>query len=218
MKNFGWLLCGLVFCSTLQAEEVSLDFLPGEVGEADFQSLAGQSPFTRALNLSDSLILTGIALVDNEQVATLINKETNESYVVSSQLNSQGWKMVELQSDEDLEKVAAKVAVDGGEVVTIRYGDSQLKPGESKPGAGSGEGGQIRGDGRGDGKGKGKGDGARRGPPTEIREKMQQLSEEQRNQLFTKMREFREKNPDVPREQMGEMMGTMMDRMIQQQR
>lgn len=214
MKNFGWLLSGLVFLGTLQAEEVPLEFLPGAVGESDFQSLNGQSPFTRALNLSDSLILTGIALVDDEQVATLINKETNESYVVSSQLNSQGWKMVELQSDEDLEKVAAKVAVDGGEVVTIRYAEWQLKPGDSKPGAGNGEGGQIRGD----GKGKGKGDGGRKGPPSEVREKMQKLSEEQRNQLFTRMREFREKNPDVPREQMGQMMSTMMDRMLQQQR
>ena len=44
--------------------------------------------------------------------------------------------MVELKADADLEKVAAKVAIEGGEVVTVRYSDWQLKPGESKPGAG----------------------------------------------------------------------------------
>ncbi|MDF1823227.1 MAG: hypothetical protein P1U68_01210 [Verrucomicrobiales bacterium] len=161
--------------------------------------------------MSDSLILTGIARVDDDQVATLINKETKESYVVSSQLNSQGWKMVELKSDEDLEKVAAKVSVDGGEVVTVRYAEWQLKPGESKPGAGS------RGDGRerGDGKGKGKGDGKGRGPSPEVREKMMSLSEDQRDKLFSKMREFREKNPDVPREEMGKMMSGMLDKMLQ---
>lgn len=202
----GVLLVGLGI-NVLAAED---GFLPTQVGESDFQSLSGQSPFTRALNLSDSLILTGIATVENEQVATLINKETNESYVVSSQLNSQGWKMVELNSDDDLEKVAAKVSVDGGEVVTVRYAEWQLKPGDSKPGAGTGEGGKMKGD------GKGKGDGQRRGPPSDMREKMQKLSEEQRNQLFTKMREFREKNPDLPREEMGKMMGSMMDRMLQQ--
>ncbi|MEM6279114.1 MAG: hypothetical protein AAF733_06520 [Verrucomicrobiota bacterium] len=213
MRALRWIFCTFALVGIGQAEDISSDFLPGKVAESDFRALAGQSPFTRALNLSDSLILTGIALVDDEQVATLINKETNESYVVSSQLNSQGWKMVELQSDEDLEKVAAKVAVDGGEVVTIRYAEWQLKPGESKPGAGAAEETQLRGD----GKGKGKGDGQRRGPPAEIREKMQKLSEAQRNQLFTKMREFREKNPEVPREEMGRMMSGMMDRMLQQQ-
>ncbi|MDF1658405.1 MAG: hypothetical protein P1U58_12395 [Verrucomicrobiales bacterium] len=212
IKSVGWIVCGILFFSYLEAEEARDNgFLPSGVEETDFQSLAGQSPFSRALNLSDSLILTGIATVENEQVATLINKDTKESYVVSSKLNSQGWKMVELQSDEDLEKVAAKVSVDGGEVVTVRYAEWQLKPGESKPGAGTAESGSMRGD----GKGKGKGDG-RRGPPQEMREKMQKLSEEQRNQLFTKMREFREKNPDVPREEMGKMMSGMMDRMMQQ--
>jgi len=108
-----------------------------------------------------------------------------------------------------LEKVAAKVSVDGGEVVTIRYAEWQLKPGESKPGAGSAEGGQMRGD------GKGKGDGERRGPPSEIREKMGKLSEEQRRQLFSKMGEMREKNPDLSREDMGKMMSGMMDKMLQ---
>jgi hypothetical protein len=208
INSVRWIVCSLLVFSWGKAEESADGFLPAEVGEADFQSLAGQSPFTRALNLSDSLILTGIATVDNEQVATLINKETKESYVVSSQLNSQGWKMVELKSDADLEKVAAKVAVDGGEVVTIRYAEWQLKPGESKPGAGPGEGGQMRGD--------GKGDGQRRGPPPEMREKMSRLSEEQRGKLFEKMREIREKNPDMPREEMGKMMSGMMDRMLQQ--
>lgn len=210
MKKSRWIVLVFLTLASLEAED---SFLPGSIGEGDFQALAGQSPFSRALDLSDSLILTGIARVDDEQVATLINKETKESYVVSSQLNSQGWKMVELKSDEDLEKVAAKVSVDGGEVVTVRYAEWQLKPGESKPGAGPSEGGQMRGD----GKGKGKGDGKGRGPSPDMREKMQKLSEAQRDQIFTKMREFREKNPDVPREEMGKMMSGMMDRMLKNQ-
>lgn len=198
----------------LSAEDERPGFLPASVEAGDFAILTGgQSPFSRALNLSDSLILTGIATLDEERVATLMNKETKETFVVSSTLNSQGWKMVELKEDGDLEKVAAKVAVDGGEVVTVRYSEWQLKPGESKPGAGPSEGGRSSEGMRGR-FGKGKGDGFR-GPPPEFREKMSRLSEEQRTKLFEKMRAFREKNPDTPREDMGRMMMQTMDKMLE---
>ncbi len=197
-------------CAALSpGEEGVSDFVPSPVAETDFRSLTGQSPFTRSINLSDSLILTGIATVNEDQVATLLNKETKETFVVSGKTNAQGWKMVELNANPDLEKVAAKVAVEGGEVVTVRYGEWQLKPGEAKPGAGSGEGGAIQRDGR-----KG-GPSGRRGPPPEMREKMMKLTEEQRGQLFMKMREMREKNPDMPREEMGKVMMQTMDRMLQ---
>lgn len=208
MRNlFGLLTWLLLPLSMAEGKDL---FVPTPVAKTDFSSLTEQSPFTRSINLSDSLILTGMAMVDDEQVATLLNKETKETYVVSSKLNSQGWKMVEVSANEDLEKVAAKVSVDGGEVVTVRYGEWQLKPGEAKPGAGSSEGGGIRpGEGR-----KGGGDG-RRGPPPEMREKMAQLSEEQRGKLFQKMMEMREKNPEMPREERGKIMMEMMNKMIQ---
>lgn len=180
--------------------------LPTAAVPADFASLQGSSPFSRTLSLSDSLILTGIATVDDEQVATLLNKETKETYVVSSRLNSQGWKMVELQADSDLEKVAAKVAIAGGEVVTVRYAEWQLKPGESKPGAGTGEGGQVR-----DGERRRFGDGG--GPPPEIREKMEKLTEEQRTKLFTKMAEMREKHPEMSRDEGREKFHELLDKM-----
>ncbi|MEX2579883.1 MAG: hypothetical protein WD342_12565 [Verrucomicrobiales bacterium] len=189
------------------AEEAKESFLPQPVSGKDFAALEEQSPFTRTLNLSDSLILTGVATVDDERVATLLNKETKESFVVSSTLNAQGWKMVELKSDADLEKVAAKVSVDGGEVVTVRYGVSQLKPGESKPGAGRGEESE-----RGDGEGRGSRF-RHRGPSPEMREKMSQLSEEHRQLLFRKMREMSEKNPDMSREERGKMFGQMVERL-----
>lgn len=182
--------------------------LPTAAVAADFASLQSASPFSRTLSLSDSLILTGIATVNDEQVATLLNKETKETYVVSSRLNSQGWKMVELQTDSDLEKVAAKVAIAGGEVVTVRYAEWQLKPGESKPGAGTGEGGQVR-----DGERRRFGDGG--GPPPEIREKMEKLTEEQRTKLFTKMAELREKHPEMSRDEGREKFHEMLDKMAE---
>ena len=196
-------------------EEVGNSYTPDSVGAGDFSLLREQSPFTRSINLSDSLILTGVATVDNEQVATLLNKETKETFVVSSSLNSQGWKMVELKNDEDLEKVSAKVAVEGGEVVTVRYAQAQLKPGEARPGAGPSETGEARPEGRPEGRMKGKGGDRRGGPSSEMREKMMKLSEAQRGELFNKMREMREKNPDMTRDQMGEVMRKNLDTMLQ---
>jgi len=196
----------------LHGEESGGGFLPSGVEESDFLSLTDeQSPFSRSLNLSDSLILTGIATLDEVRVATLMNKETKETFVVSGTLNSQGWKMVELKENEDLEKVVAKVAVDGGEVVTVRYAEWQVKPGQSRPGAGPSEGGRS---GDGDRRRFGKGGDGRRGPPSEFREKMSKLSEEQRRQLFEKVRAVREKNPEMSREDVGRMMMKTMDGML----
>jgi len=196
--------------------------LPAAVGADDFRELTARSPFSRSLNLSDALILTGVAIVDGEEVATLLNKETKETFVVSSRLNPQGWRMVELNHGEDLEKVAAKVAVAGGEVVTVRYAEWALKPGEARPGAGPGEGGTISirgtwGDRRRGESRRGEGEGRMRGgPPPEMRERLSQLSEDQRATLFRRMSELRERNPEMSWEERGRVMMQMADRLANQ--
>ena len=199
------LLLGSV--TLLTAENGS--YVPRPVETGDFGALTSQSPFSRSINLSDALILTGIAMVDQDQVATLLNKETKETFVVSSRLNAQGWKMVELKKDEDLEKVSAKVSIDGGEVVTVRYSEWALKPGESRPGGGVMEVGQPAGSGGGPGKG-GKSDGR---DSSEMREKMMQLSDEQRSKMFQKMMELRQKNPNMSSDERREAMTRMMESM-----
>lgn len=218
MRWFSWFLVLALSPSVGAEEEVGNSFTPASVRVTDFAQLKLQSPFTRSINLSDSLILTGIATMDDEQVATLLNKETKETFVVSSTLNTQGWRMVELKADEDLEKVSAKVAVEGGEVVTVRYAEWQLKPGEARPGAGPAEGGEVRPQGRPDVRMKGRGPGGdsrRGGGSSEIRDKMMKLSESERGELFSKMRAMREKNPNMSREEMGDAMRKTMDSMLQ---
>lgn len=191
---------------------------PAAVAADDFAALRKQSPFLRSLNLSDSLVLTGFAEVEGERVASILNRETKETYVVSSRMNSQGWKMVELKADDDLEKVSAKVSVDGGEVVTVRYAEISLKPGEARPAAGPSTeppgGATAIFASRRRGFGSGEGEGRRSfGPPPEIREKMERLSEDQRRQLFDKMRELREKNPDMSWEERGRVFNEALERM-----
>jgi hypothetical protein len=216
-------LLPLFLLSSATAQEtppVPADVVPIGVATEDFTALKGQSPFLRSLNLSDSLVLTGFADVEGERVATIMNKETKQTYVVSSQINSQGWKMVDLKTDADLEKVAAKVAVDGGEVVTVRYANIDLKTGEAKPAPGPST--ETNGSptaimeerrGRFGGPGGPRGPGMG-GPPPEIREKMEKLSEDQREKLFNKMRELREKSPDMSWEERGKVFNEALDKML----
>src|SRR5262245_25989030 len=59
-----------------------------------FETLMSNSPFTRTLGVSDSVILTGIAHFDNEVYATLLDTKTMESQVVSKTPNFHGWQLV----------------------------------------------------------------------------------------------------------------------------
>ncbi|MCB1205803.1 MAG: hypothetical protein KDN18_16190 [Verrucomicrobiae bacterium] len=211
-----------LFLSTLLGQDSPPDeFAPANVAADDFQALKGQSPFLRSLNMSDSLVLTGFADVEGERVATLVNKETKQTYVVSSQTNSQGWKMVDLKTNEDLEKVSVKVAIDGGEVVTVRYAEVGLKAGEAKPAPGpstepNGGPTSIIAAQRSRFGGPGGPDGRRfgGGPPPEIREKLDKLSDEQRDKLREKMRELHEKSPDMSWEDRGKLFNDTLDKML----
>jgi len=117
--------------------ENDISELPLPITAENFSALQDVSPFNRTLNLSDSLILTGLAKIGHQMVATIMNKETKETFVVSEQPNSQGWKMTAFSEDSDLEKVTATISLAGEEIVKIRYDQTRLKPGESKPGAGT---------------------------------------------------------------------------------
>lgn len=103
-------------------------------------SLLENSPFTRSLNLSDSLVLTGIAYIDGKPVATVVNKATKENFVVSEEPNAQGWKLAETSATTKLNHTQAKIMI-GAEVVTVRYSADALSPealkkGGFKPGGG----------------------------------------------------------------------------------
>lgn len=85
------------------------------------------SPFTRAVSLSDSLVLTGLAYIKTKPVATILDKETHRSYVVSEEPNPQGWKLAEATATTDLNRAMAKIFI-GGETVVIRYDKDAFTP------------------------------------------------------------------------------------------
>lgn len=89
--------------------------------------LIEKPPFTRALDLSEKLQLTGIAYVDGRPVATLVDRDTKQNYLVSSQPNAMGWTLAGANASSEPRLTSVKLQV-GTEVVTIHYSDTQLAP------------------------------------------------------------------------------------------
>lgn len=89
--------------------------------------LIEKPPFTRALDLSEKLQLTGIAYVEGRPVATLVDRDTKQNYLVSSQPNAMGWTLAGANASSEPRLTSVKLQV-GTEVVTIHYSDTQLAP------------------------------------------------------------------------------------------
>jgi hypothetical protein len=187
------LACGTVTLATAQQATPGQDpDLPQRVDPTEIAPLVASSPFTRSLNLSDSLVLTGIAYIEGKPVVTIMNKETKESHVVGEVPNAQGWKLAETSATVKLDRTQAKLMI-GTEIVTVRYSEEQLTPEAMKKG-GYRPGG---GDGRGDGEHRDRGgDGPRREfprPSEEDRNRFFSLSEDGRRKFMEKMRESGDK-------------------------
>lgn len=149
-------------------------FDPGSLAPA-----IASSPFTRMVNLSDNLVLTGIAYIDGKPVATVFNKETKESHIVGTEPNFQGWILNEAQPAPDITRSQAKITI-GGEVVSVRYAaisaadlkGERKSSREERGGPSSGE--RLR--------------GSPRGPSDEDRKRYESLSEKARDKFREMMR------------------------------
>ncbi len=106
--------------------------LPQPLDLSFADALVSQSPFTRSVNLEESLQLTGVVYVDGRPYATVMNKATKESIVVSEELNAQGWRLTGALASTDLSNTEVHMMV-GPESITMHYHTSQ-------PGAGAGPG------------------------------------------------------------------------------
>jgi len=146
------------------------------------------SPFNRSVNLSDSLVLTGVAYVEKKPMATLLDKVTKRTYVVSDSPNEVGWTLVEATPTTDLKRTQVKVNV-AGEVVTIRH-DSEaqmetMKKNKTAPGGNNSPGPEERREG-----GYSR---DRRGPPPEVMERYNKLSDKAKEKLRSHFTENRER-------------------------
>ncbi|MBN8418291.1 MAG: hypothetical protein J0L73_05200 [Verrucomicrobia bacterium] len=112
--------------------------IPQPVNMEAFDALLTNSPFTRSLGVSDSLILTGVAHFEKDVYATLLDTKTFESHVVSRIPNHQGWQLVGVGGHSaEIQTWSAKIQVPGGEVISVRYQKPPPKPPRSKSGGSS---------------------------------------------------------------------------------
>ena len=132
------LLAGLS-CAVVAADAPDPDLpQPMDAGVGD--ALLGASPFTRTLDFSDALTLTGVAYIEGKPVATIKENATKRSYVVSEEVNEKGWKLAETDASSQIRQTQVKLQV-GDEVFTVRYGGQQIEPTAGKKGSASSKGG-----------------------------------------------------------------------------
>jgi hypothetical protein len=112
--------------------------VPAPVTAAAFSHLLDQPPFRRSLSLSESMVLSGVAVLPDGPMVTLWNRRTGESFVVGTLPNPQGWKLLELTQSTDLRSVAAVISAAGQEL-SLRFDPERLTPPKldntSRPGA-----------------------------------------------------------------------------------
>lgn len=119
MKTSLSLLLSVGVSCTCLAAEPDPD-LPQPFDPNTLAPIMTSSPFTRMVNMSDNLVLTGIAYINGKPVATVFNKETKESHIVSSEPNFQGWVLNEAMPAPDITRSRAKITI-GGEQVSVHY-------------------------------------------------------------------------------------------------
>lgn len=128
-RNYtGW-LCPLLLLYSAFLCEAAEDstILPQSVDSVYFAALKGRSPFTRSLNLSDTLVLSGFAKVDGKTVATLIDTADGQSMAISEAPNNRGWKLIEFRRPDDLEVAAVTVSFESGEMFQVYYDKEKVQ-------------------------------------------------------------------------------------------
>jgi hypothetical protein len=94
--------------------------LPQPFDPNTLAAVVENSPFTRIVSISDSLVLTGMAYVDGKPVVTIFDKNAKQSIVVSDEPNLKGWKLVGAKPSEKIDFAQAQISI-GGETFSIRH-------------------------------------------------------------------------------------------------
>lgn len=206
----------------LTAQDPAAFVEPAPVGGEDFAPLVQTSPFLRSLDLSQSLQLTGVARINGELVATLRDRESKKTHLVSRDANDKGWRMVKVEGEQgQLETVTAEIAMAGGETFALRFDETQLRPtevpipggkGSTNPGGPGGQPPRYANFREGI-----SGDGFRGPPPPELVKKLEQLNDSTRDRIIQQISEIRERG-NVGSEERQKIFTRMVDEALQQRR
>lgn len=155
--------------------------LPQPFDAASLSPIIQNSPFTRIVSISDSLVLTGMAYVNGKPVVTIFDKNEKQSLVVTEEPNLKGWKLMEALPTTNIDRAQAKIAI-GGETFSIRH--SVLDKNDLTKGKNDKGGDRGRGDSGGD-----RFNRSSRGPSEEDRKKYESLSDKAKDKFRDAMRE-----------------------------
>lgn len=170
------------------------DELPGATNEEDFTALRSASPFVRILNPAETFSLRGVAKVDAVSVATLYNRETEKTFVVTPEfVGEEGIQLVEIEASGELEGVRARVSF-AGEEVELGYDPQQFVSAPRQASSGKG-----KDDRNGDGE-------RRRRPSKEEMDRYNTLAPEKQKVFQDYLRHVVEKYPEMPREERANML------------
>lgn len=121
---FIWLTTMVGAETILEGEDPDL---PQPLDLSFAEEVAVHSPFTRSVNLAESLRLTGLAYINGQPVATVYNTATKESILVTPEMNPQGWHLAEAVAGADLAESRVVLMV-GPEAVTMHYNGQTVAP------------------------------------------------------------------------------------------
>lgn len=179
--------------------------LPQPLESGHFDQIMTHSPFVRTLNLSETYALRGIAEINGEQVATLYNRDTKKSILVTeSQANAERMQLKSVIGGEDLFQVSATIAV-AGEEVELKFEPERVAPLPKNP--------QGKGPSSSGGSSSGK-DGERRGPSPQDIERYKSLPPEKQEKLREYIRQSMQSYPNMSREERGNLIRGAMTRLI----
>ncbi len=182
----------------IPVETIPSDPVPAAPSASDFEALRKTSPFTRVLSLSETYALRGVAKINNEEVATLYNRETKKTVVITRDgNNAAGISLVGVAGAPQLDGVTAKISFAGDEA-ELKYETSQLYPApKGQPGA--------------PGQPARPPEGEQRGPSPQDIERYKALPEEKQAKLREYIGHVMKNYPNLSREERGNMIrGAMM--------
>ncbi|MFZ2278858.1 MAG: hypothetical protein WAW39_13710 [Prosthecobacter sp.] len=181
--------------------------LPQPFDATSLSAIIQNSPFTRIVSISDSLVLTGMAYVNGKPVVTIFDKNEKQSLVVSEEPNLKGWKLIEALPTSNIERAQAKIAI-GGETFSIRHSvldKNDLTKGKSDKGDKGPRSDSSSGD---------RFNRGNRGPSEEDRKKYESLSDKAKEKFRDAMREkfSDEKFRNAPEEERRNAIRTMFEK------
>ena len=135
--SFGFLLGGAIFCALSFARGGSA--IPDGYPADRYAPLWTHSPFTLASvqqeaapGFAQNLAVVGIVRIGSEDWVTLLNKQSQERFIVGAEPDEQGVKVVAVVTDADPLKTRVTIQK-GGELATVGFDRTLLATTQTPP-------------------------------------------------------------------------------------